>query len=199
MRSRRGSHGRFASLYGTTTLRLGIDFQYPLDGPRYELLVIRRLWAVDRPTERVVLAHARHRGGADPQHLPWLCGGRGSGSYPNISTRGMPRPDAVLEHTRLFLLDAGCALERDRDDGWLVQASNKSPICTNGLHLMIAALRNFYEVMRRRILDLDPHDASTIAESSARVHARNWLGWRSYANHDPDSSPRDSAHNRATS
>src|SRR5713226_2931329 len=40
MRSRRGSRGRFASLYGTMTLRLGVDFQYPLDGPRYELLVV---------------------------------------------------------------------------------------------------------------------------------------------------------------
>jgi hypothetical protein len=36
MRSKRGSRGRFSSLYGTTTLRLAPDFPYPPGGARYE-------------------------------------------------------------------------------------------------------------------------------------------------------------------
>src|SRR3989442_1155475 len=39
MRMQRGPHGRFSSLYGTTTLRLQPDFPYPPGGPRYERLV----------------------------------------------------------------------------------------------------------------------------------------------------------------
>ena len=43
MRTQRGSGGRFSSLYGTTTLRLGPDFPYPAGGPRYERLVFDTL------------------------------------------------------------------------------------------------------------------------------------------------------------
>jgi hypothetical protein len=39
MRSQRGAQGRFSSLYGTTTLRLGPGFPYPPGGPRYKRLV----------------------------------------------------------------------------------------------------------------------------------------------------------------
>jgi hypothetical protein len=49
----------------------------------------------------------------------------------------------VREYTRPFLLDAGCALQIGSVESWFVQATNKSPISTNGLHLLIASLRNF--------------------------------------------------------
>ncbi len=39
MRKQRGAHGQWASLYGTTTVRLEPWFSYPSDGPQYELLV----------------------------------------------------------------------------------------------------------------------------------------------------------------
>src|SRR5713226_4919439 len=63
------------------------------------------------------------------------------------------RPEAVREYTRLFLLEAGCVLRTGRVEGWLVQATNRSPISTNGLHLLIAALRSFYTVMVRGAFD----------------------------------------------
>ncbi len=34
-----------------------------------------------------------------------------------------------------------------------MQATNKSPISTNGLHLLIAALRSFYTMIRRGVFD----------------------------------------------
>ena len=63
------------------------------------------------------------------------------------------RPEAVREYTRLFLIEAGCALQRGRVDGWFIQATNRSPISGNGLHLLIAALRSFYSVMRQGVFD----------------------------------------------
>ena len=71
MRKQRGLHGRWASLYGTTTLRLGPWFSYPPDGPRYELLVFDdegelivprnewyRLMQGTGPNERPLLANS---------------------------------------------------------------------------------------------------------------------------------------------
>jgi hypothetical protein len=152
MRSRRGSRGRFASLYGTTTLRLGSDFQYPPNGPRYELLVVDGSGQLIVPlnewyllmrgvgaerTRNTYLAVLRPWFGfLSEHHYAWNAG-----------------PEAVREYTRLFLLDTGCALKVGHVEGWVVQATNKSPISTNGLHLVIAALRNFYEVMRRGVFD----------------------------------------------
>ncbi len=65
------------------------------------------------------------------------------------------RPEAVREYTRQFLIAAGCALQRGRVDGWFIQATNHSPISSNGLHLFIAALRSFYSVMRQGLFDAE--------------------------------------------
>lgn len=40
MRKQHGPHGQWASLYGTSTLRLEPWFSCPSDSPRYELLVM---------------------------------------------------------------------------------------------------------------------------------------------------------------
>ena len=53
----------------------------------------------------------------------------------------------MREHTRQFLLEAGCVLQRGSVDGWFLRATNAAPISPNGIHVLVAALRNFYEVM----------------------------------------------------
>lgn len=88
------------------------------------------------------------------------------------------RPDAVREYTRLFLLDAGCALKAGRVDGWFVQATNKSPISTNGLHLVIAALRNFYEVMRRGVFDPEDQRLHPLYPFENPMYSQVLLAWR---------------------
>jgi hypothetical protein len=42
MRTQRGARGRFSSLHGTTTLRLGADFRFPRGGPFCERLMFDR-------------------------------------------------------------------------------------------------------------------------------------------------------------
>jgi len=73
-----------------------------------------------------------------------------------LSEHGYPwnaRPEAVREYTRLFLIEARCALRAGRVDGWFIQATNRSPISGSGLHLLIAALRSFYSVMHQGVFD----------------------------------------------
>jgi hypothetical protein len=78
---------------------------------------------------------------------PWF------GFLANNGYQWNARPEAVREYTRLFLLEAGCALRTGRVEGWFVQATNRSPISANGLHLLIAALRSFYTAMLRAVFD----------------------------------------------
>ncbi len=152
MRSQRGARGRFSSLYGTTTLRLGDDFPVPPGAPRYERLVF------DCDGQLIVALNEWYRlmhgvGAARTRETylavlrPW-CGFLGKHGY-----AWNARPEAVREYTRLFLVEAGCALQRGRVDGWFVQATSRSPMSNSGLHLLIAALRSFYSVMQRGVFD----------------------------------------------
>src|SRR6266498_4727759 len=152
MRSQRGARGRFSSLYGTTTLRLGDDFPVPPGAPRYERLVF------DCDGQLIVALNEWYRlmhgvGAARTRETylavlrPW-CGFLGKHGY-----AWNARPVAVREYTRLFLVEAGCALQRGRVDGWFVQATSRSPMSNSGLHLLIAALRSFYSVMQRGVFD----------------------------------------------
>ena len=85
----------------------------------------------------------------------------------------------MREYTRLFLLDAGCALKAGRVEGWFVQATNRSPISTNGLHLVIASLRNFYEVMRRGVFDSEDQRLHPLYPFENPMYSRVLLAWRS--------------------
>src|SRR4051812_46852790 len=74
--------------------------------------------------------------------------------------------------------DAGCAIQPGRIDGWFVQATNKTPISTNGLHLLVAALRNFYEVMRRGVFDDSDGEGHLLYPYENPMHSRTLLTWR---------------------
>jgi hypothetical protein len=63
---------------------------------------------------------------------PWF-GFRSEHHYPCNA-----RPEAVCEYTRLFLIEARCAVKAGHVDGWFVQATNRSPLSNSGLHLLIA-------------------------------------------------------------
>src|SRR5258708_19517760 len=113
MRSKRGAQGRFSSLYGTSTLRLELDFPYPPGGPRYERLVF------DRDGQLIVPLNEwyrlMHRIGAHRTRdtylavlRPW-CGFLAERGY-----QWNARPEAVREYTRLFLIEAACALRAGR-------------------------------------------------------------------------------------
>src|SRR6266852_527618 len=152
MRTQRGPRGQFSSLYGTRTLRLAAEFPYPPGGPIYERLVF------DADGQLIVPLNEWYRlmGGVGAARTrdtylavlrPWF------GFLAQHGYAWNARSDAVREYTRLFLIDAGCALQNGRVEGWFVQASNRSPISTNGLHLLIAALRSFYTVMARGVFD----------------------------------------------
>ena len=116
MRTQRGSRGQFSSLYGTSTLRLAADFPYPPGGPRYERLVF------DADGQLIVPLNE------------WYCLMRGVGAartretylavlrpwFGFLARHGYPwnaPPEAVRESTRLFLLEAGCGLQRGRVEG----------------------------------------------------------------------------------
>ncbi len=142
MRTQRGPRGQFSSLYGTSTLRLAAEFPYPPGGPHYERLVF------DADGQLIVPLNEWYRlmegvGAARTRETylavlrPWF------GFLAKHSYAWNAQPDAVREYTRLFLLEAGCALQKGRVEGWFIQASNRSPLSTNGLHLLIAALRSF--------------------------------------------------------
>jgi hypothetical protein len=143
MRSQRGARGRFSGLYGTGALRLEPDFPYPSGGPRYERLVF------DRDGQLIVGLNEWYRlmrgiGAARTRETymavlrPWF------GFLTQHGYQWNARPEAVREYTRLFLVEAGCALRAGRVDGWFIQATNRSPISSGGLQLLIAALRSFY-------------------------------------------------------
>ena len=89
------------------------------------------------------------------------------------------RPEAIREYTRLFLLEAGCALQRGGVDGWFVQATNRSPISTNGLHLLIAALRSFYTVMRRGVFDPQDQRFHPLYAFDNPMYSKVLVAWRS--------------------
>jgi hypothetical protein len=152
MRSQRGARGRFSSLYGTMTLRLGGDFPFPAGGPRYERLVFDcDGQLIVGPNEWYRLMHGVGAARTRETYLavlrPWV-GFLGRHGYPWNA-----QPDAVREYTRLFLIDAGCVVQAGRVDGWFVQATSRSPLSNSGLHLLFAALRSFYWVMRRGVFD----------------------------------------------
>jgi len=177
MRSRRGARGRFASLYGTTTLRLRADFLYPSGGPRYELLVFDGSGELIVPLNDWYLlmrgvGAARTRDTYLAVLRPWF------GFFSENQYVWNARPEAVREYTRQFLLDAGCALRSGRIEGWSVQATNKSPISTSGLHLLVAALRNFYEVMRRGVFDPNDHHLHPLYAYDNPMYSRTLLAWR---------------------
>src|SRR5438067_573450 len=152
MRTQRGPRGQFSSLYGTTALRLKPEFPYPPGGPRYERLVF------DANDQLIVPLNEWYHlmkgtGAARTRETylavlrPWF------GFLTKHGYQWNTRPEAVREYTRLFLLEAGCALRAGRVEGWFVQATNRSPISANGLHLLIAALRSFYTIMLRGVFD----------------------------------------------
>jgi integrase len=178
MRIQRGPRGQFSSLFGTTTLRLAADFPYPLGGARYERLVFdaegQLLVALNewyRLMEGVGAARSRDTYLAVLR--PW---------FGFLAQRGYAwnaQPEAVREYTRLFLLEAGCALQKGRIEGWVVQASNRSPISTNGLHLLIAALRSFYSVMRRGAFDAADQHFHPLYAFDNPMYSKVLLAWRS--------------------
>jgi integrase len=178
MRTQRGSRGQFSSLYGTSTLRLGAEFPYPPGGPRYERLVF------DGDDQLIVPLNEWYRlmegvGAARTRDTylavlrPWF------GFLAKHGYQWNAQPEAVREYTRLFLLEAGCALRTGGVDGWFVQATNKSPISTNGLHLLIAALRSFYTVMRRGMFDTQDQRFHPLYAYENPMYSKVLVAWRS--------------------
>jgi integrase len=178
MRMQRGPRGQFSSLYGTTTLRFTPDFPYPPGGPRYERLVF------DANNQLIVPLNewyhllkgtgaARTRDTYLAVLRPWF------GFLINNGYQWNARPEAVREYTRLFLLEAGCALRTGRVEGWLVQATNRSPMSANGLHLLIAALRSFYTLMRRGVFDLHDQGYHPLYAFDNPMYSKVLVAWRS--------------------
>src|SRR4030081_1540903 len=88
------------------------------------------------------------------------------------------RPEAVREYTRLFLIEAGCALRAGRVDGWFIQATNRSPISSSGLHLLIAALRSFYSVMHQGVFDPEDQRFHPLYPYDNPMYSSVLLAWR---------------------
>jgi integrase len=177
MRTQRGTRGQFSSLYGTTTLRLPTEFPYPAGGPRYERLVF------DADGQLIVglnewyrLMHGSGAARTRETYLavlrPWF------GFLAKNNYAWNARPEAVREYTRVFLLEAGCALRRGRVDGWFIQATNRSPISTSGLHLVIAALRSFYTVMGRGVFDVDDQRFHPLYAFNNPMYSTELVAWR---------------------
>src|SRR2546422_5874401 len=178
MRTERGPRGQFSSLFGTSTLRLPADFPYPPGGPRYERLVfdvegqlVVPLNEWYRPMQGVGAARTRDTYLAVLR--PWF------GFLAKHGYAWNARPEAVREYTRLFLLEAGCAMHSGSVEGWFVQATNKSPISTNGLHLLIAALRSFYTVMRRGAFDPQDQRFHPLYAFDNPMYSKVLVAWRS--------------------
>ena len=178
MRTQRGPRGQFSSLYGTSTLRLAADFPYPPGGPRYprlvfdvdgQLIVPLNEWY--RLMEGVGAARTRETYLAVLR--PWF------GFMAQHHHQWNARPEAVREYTRLFLLDAGCALQVGSVEGWSVQATNKSPISTNGVHLLIASLRNFYSMMLRGVFDPQDQRFHPLYAYENPMYSKVLVTWRS--------------------
>ena len=178
MRSRRGPRGQFSSLYGTTTLRLAPNFAYPPGGQRYERLVF------DANDQLVVALNEWYllmKGiGADRTRETYLAVLRPWFGF--LATHGYQwnaRPEAVREYTRLFLLEAGCALRAGRVEGWFVQTTNRSPMSASGLHLLIAALRSFYSVMQRGVFDTEDQRYHPLYAFDNPMYSKVLITWRS--------------------
>ena len=178
MRTERGPRGQFSSLYGTTTLRLAPDFAYPPGGPLYERLVF------DSNDQLIVPLNewyqlmkgtgaARTRDTYLAVLRPWF------GFLAKRGYRWNARPEAVREYTRLFLLEAGCALQSGRVDGWFVQATNRSPMSASGLHLLIAGLRSFYTVMQRGVFDAQDQRYHPLYAFDNPMYSQVLVAWRS--------------------
>src|SRR6266568_2217156 len=178
MRTERGPRGQFSSLFGTSTLRLPADFPYPPGGPRYERLVF------DVEGQLVVPLNEWYRlmqgvGAARTRDTylavlrPWF------GFLAKHGYAWNARPEAVREYTRLFLLEAGCAMHSGSVEGWFVEATNKSPISTNGLHLLIAALRSFYTVMRRGVFVPQDQRFHPLYAFDNPMYSKVLVAWRS--------------------
>ncbi len=177
MRAQRGPRGQFSSLYGTTTLRLRPEFPYPPGGPRYERLVF------DANDQLIVPLNewyhlmkgtgaARTRDTYLAVLRPWF------GFLAKHGYQWNAGPEAVREYTRLFLLEAGCALRTGRVEGWFVQATNRSPISANGLHLLIAALRSFYTVMVRGVFDAEDQRYHPLYAFDNPMYSQVLVAWR---------------------
>jgi integrase len=178
MRTQRGPRGQFSSLYGTTTLRLPPDFPYPPAGPRYERLVFDANDQLVVPLNEWYLLMkgtgvARTRDTYLAVLRPWF------GFLAKHGYQWNARPEAVREYTRLFLLEAGCALRTGRVEGWFVQATNRSPISANGLHLLIAALRSFYTVMVRGVFDSEDQRYHPLYAFDNPMYSKVLVAWRS--------------------
>jgi integrase len=178
MRTQRGPRGQFSSLYGTSTLRLGAEFPYPPGGARYERLVFdadRQLIVPVNEWYRLMegVGAARTRDTYLAVLRPWF------GFLAKRGYQWNAQPEAVREYTRLFLVDAGCALQSGRVEGWFVQATNRSPISTNGLHLLIAALRSFYTVMRRGVFDPQDQRFHPLYAYENPMYSKVLVAWRS--------------------
>jgi integrase len=177
MRTQRAPRGQFSSLYGTTTLRLAADFSYPSGGPRYERLVF------DADGQLIVSLNEWYRlmegvGAARTRETylavlrPWF------GFLAKQGYAWNAQPEAVREYTRQFLVEAGCGLQKGRIEGWFVQASNRSPISSNGLHLLIAALRSFYTVMRQGVFDAVDRRFHPLYAFDNPMYSRVLAAWR---------------------
>src|SRR4051812_21441536 len=177
MRTQRGSRGRFSSLYGTTTLRLPPEFPYAPGAPRYERLVfdandqlvvpLNEWYHLMRGTGAV-----RTRDTYLAVLRPWF------GFLTEHGYHWNARPEAVREYTRLFLIEAGCALRAGRVDGWFIQATNRSPISSSGLHLLIAALRSFYSVMHQGVFDPEDQRFHPLYAYDNPMYSSVLLAWR---------------------
>jgi hypothetical protein len=82
-------------------------------------------------------------------------------------------------HAAVFCWTPDAPSKAGRIEGWFVQATNKSPISTNGLHLVIAALRNFYEVMRRGVFNSEDQRLHPLYSFGNPMYSRVLLAWRS--------------------
>ena len=108
MREKRGPRGRWASLYGTTTLRLQPWFSYPGDGSQYELLVFDDAGDVVVPlNEWYRLMHGVGAACTRDTYLgvlrPWF-GLLGKQGY-----TWNARPEAIREYTRFENLAVGAS------------------------------------------------------------------------------------------
>lgn len=178
MRTLRGGRGRFSSLYGTTTLRLPPEFRYPLGGPRYERLVFDANDQLIVPlNEWYYLMKGTGAARTRDTYLavlrPWF------GFLAKHGYQWNARPEAVREHTRLFLLEAGCGIRAGRVEGWFVQSTNRSPMSANGLHLLIAALRSFYTVMQRGVFDALDQRYHPLYAFDHPMYSKVLVAWRS--------------------
>jgi integrase len=177
MRRQRGLHGRWTSRYGTTTLRLDPWFAVPAGGPRYEVLVF------DGAGDVIVALNEWHRlmrgYGARRTRDTYLAALRPWFGF--LAQRGYAwnaRPDQVREYTRQFLLETGCVLQRGRVEGWFVRATDQTPLSPNGLHVLVAALRNFYDVMIRGVWVPEDRRSSPLYPYENPMYSRLLLAWR---------------------